>query len=92
YAPRYLPPAPKRVAASSAQVRSGEEFDGVRAYQTGDPLLVIWKKQPKPLQQAATSSSAVTAPRLFTTDSGWMHAIPAWQIMRPVFPASPPGY
>ena len=41
-----LPAAsPEAGGSSSAQVRNGEEFDGVRTYQTGDPLkLVVWKK------------------------------------------------
>lgn len=44
--PPPLPAAsPEAGGRSSAQVRSGEEFDGVRAYRNGDPLkLVVWKK------------------------------------------------
>lgn len=45
HAPPLPAASPEAGGHSSAQVRSGEEFDGVRAYQTGDPLkLVIWKK------------------------------------------------
>lgn len=45
HAPPLPAASPESGGRSSAQVRSGEEFDGVRAYQTGDPLkLVVWKK------------------------------------------------
>jgi uncharacterized protein (DUF58 family) len=47
--PPPLPPGePRSGGAASAQRQSSGEFEGVRAYQRGDPLkLIVWKKVAK---------------------------------------------
>ncbi|QXZ08486.1 DUF58 domain-containing protein [Comamonas sp. Y33R10-2] len=71
-----LPPAsPEAGGRSSAQVRSGEEFDGVRAYQTGDPLkLVVWKK--------AAQSFAAGGHQLISRDRPFAHHHRLWLDIR----------
>ena len=71
-----LPPAsPEAGGRSSAQVRSGEEFDGVRAYQTGDPLkLVVWKK--------AAQSFAAGSHQLVSRDRPFAHHHRLWLDIR----------
>ena len=67
-----LPAAsPEAGGQSSAQVRSGEEFDGVRAYQPGDPLkLVVWKK--------AAQSFAAGGHQLVSRDRPFAHHHRLW--------------
>lgn len=67
-----LPAAsPEAGGRSSAQVRNGEEFDGVRAYQTGDPLkLVVWKK--------AAQSFAAGGHQLVSRDRPFAHHHRLW--------------
>ncbi|MFM2274291.1 MAG: hypothetical protein RL211_163 [Pseudomonadota bacterium] len=48
FAPPLPPGEPRAGGAASAQRQSSGEFEGVRAYQRGDPLkLVVWKKAAK---------------------------------------------
>ncbi|RGE39967.1 DUF58 domain-containing protein [Comamonas testosteroni] len=70
--PPPLPAAsPEAGGRSSAQVRSGEEFDGVRAYQSGDPLkLVVWKK--------AAQSFAAGGHQLVSRDRPFAHHHRLW--------------
>ena len=56
-------------------MRSGEEFDGVRAYQTGDPLkLVVWKK--------AAQSFAAGSHQLVSRDRPFAHHHRLWLDIR----------
>lgn len=70
--PPPLPPAsPEAGGRSSAQVRSGEDFDGVRPYQAGDPLkLVVWKK--------AAQSFAAGSHQLVSRDRPYAHHHRLW--------------
>lgn len=71
-----LPAAsPEAGGRSSAQVRSGDEFDGVRAYQNGDPLkLVLWKK--------AAQSFAAGGHQLVSRDRPLAHHHRLWLDVR----------
>ncbi len=70
--PPPLPPAsPEAGGRSTAQVRSGEDFDGVRPYQAGDPLkLVVWKK--------AAQSFAAGSHQLVSRDRPYAHHHRLW--------------
>lgn len=70
--PPPLPPAsPEAGGHSTAQVRSGEDFDGVRPYQAGDPLkLVVWKK--------AAQAFAAGSHQLVSRDRPYAHHHRLW--------------
>ena len=70
--PPPLPAAsPEAGGRSSAQVRSGEEFDGVRPYQNGDSLkLVVWKK--------AAQAFAAGSHQLVSRDRPYAHHHRLW--------------
>lgn len=76
--PRPEPDAPPLPAASalagtagSSRVSSGGEFDGVRAYQRGDPLkLVVWRKAAQALQVGGELVSRDTSAQV--THERWL--------------------
>ena len=75
HAPPLPAASPEAGGRSSAQVRGGEEFDGVRAYRHGDPLkLVVWKK--------AAQSFAAGGHQLVSRDRPLAHQHRLWLDMR----------
>lgn len=75
HAPPLPAASPEAGGRSSAQVRSGEDFDGVRAYQNGDPLkLVVWKK--------AAQSFAAGSHQLVSRDRPFAHHHRLWLDVR----------
>lgn len=75
HAPPLPAASPEAGGRSSAQARSGDEFDGVRSYQNGDPLkLVVWKK--------AAQSFAAGGHQLVSRDRPMAHHHRLWLDVR----------